>query len=152
MNILEYLPQNSTPKIFFSMARVDAKMLPISKEILVKRKAIEEGKATAMIAYVQNQYRCRSSFLLDYFGEENQVRCGICDVCLERNKLEMRDSEFEKIASAIENLITKTPLSTDDIILKIIEFREDQIIHVIQFLHDNGQIEFTEAEKLIWVR
>ena len=57
-------------------------------------------------------------FLLDYFGEENQVRCGICDVCLERNKLEMDDSEFEKIANAIENLITENPLRTDDYHLK----------------------------------
>ena len=152
MNILEYLPQNSTPKIFFSMARVDAKILPISKETLVKRKKVEEGKAAAMITYVQNQYRCRSSFLLDYFGEKNQVRCGICDVCLEREKLDVSDSEFEKIVSAIKNLITENPLSTGDVILKIVEFREDKMIHVIQFLHDNGQIEFTEDEKLIWVR
>ena len=151
MNILEYLPQNSTPKIFFSMARVDPKILPISKETLVKRKKVEEGKAAAMITYVRNQYRCRSSFLLDYFGEKNQVRCGICDVCLEREKLDISDSEFEKIASAIKNLITENPLSTGDIILKIVEFREDKMIHVIQFLHDNGQIEFTEDEKLIWV-
>ena len=71
-----------------------------------------------MVAYIQNKYRCRSSFLLDYFGEENQVRCGICDVCLERNKLEMDDSEFEKIANAIKNLIIESPLRTDIIILK----------------------------------
>ena len=152
INILEYLPQNSTPKIFFSMARVDAKMLPISKETLVKRKAIEEAKAAAMVAYVQNQYRCRSSLLLDYFGEEKQVSCGICDVCLDRNKLDMSDSEFEKIVNAIEKLITENPLSTNDIILKIVEFREDEIIHAIQFLHDKGQLKFTEVEKLIWVR
>ena len=37
------------------------------------------------------------------------------------------------------------------IILKIVEFREDKMIHVIQFLYDNEQIEFTEDEKLIWV-
>ena len=116
-----------------------------------KRKTIEEAKAAAMISYVKNQYRCRSSFLLNYFGEENQIRCNICDVCLERNKLEMSDSEFEKIATSIENLITNNPMSTDDIILKIVEFREDKMIHVIQFLHDNGQLEFTEDEKLIWV-
>ena len=72
-------------------------------------------------------------------------------MCLERNKLEISDSEFEKIASAIENLITENPLRTNDIILKIVEFREDKIIQVIQFLHDNGQLEFTEDEKLIWV-
>ena len=104
-----------------------------------------------MASYAQNKYRCRSSFLLDYFGEENHVRCGICDVCLERNKLDISDSEFEKIVSTIENLITKNPLKTDDIILKIVEFRDYNIINVIQFLHDNGQVEFTEDEKLIWV-
>ena len=152
MNILEYLPKNNTPKIFFNMARVDAKMLSISREKIVKRKAIEEGKAEAMVSYVQNQYRCRSSFLLNYFGEKNQIRCDICDVCLERNKLNMSDLEFEKIAKYIENLINEKPLSTDDIILKIVEYREDKIIHVIQFLNDNGQLEFTEDEKLIWVR
>ena len=152
MNILEYLPQNSTPKIFFTMPRIDAKMLSISKEKLVKRKTVEQSKAATMISYVKNQYRCRSSFLLNYFGEENQIRCGICDVCLERKKLKMSDSEFEKIANSIENLITENPLSTDDIILKIVEFREDKMIQVIQFLHDNGQVEFTEDEKLIWVR
>ena len=152
MNVLEYLPQNSTPKIFFTMARVDAKMLSISKETLVKRKTIEQRKAATMISYVKNQYRCRSSFLLNYFGEENQIRCKICDVCLERNRLDISDSEFEKIAKSIENLITENPLSTDDIILKIVEFREDKMIHVIQFLHDNGQLEFTEDEKLIWKR
>ena len=133
------------------MSRVDAKMLPISKEILVKRKSIEEGKAAVIVAYVQNKYRCRSSFLLDYFGEEKLVRCGICDVCLELNKLEINDFEFEKIARAIENLITENPMRTNDIILKIVDFKERKIIQVIQFLHDNGQLEFTEDEKLIWV-
>ena len=54
------------------MARVDAKMLPISKETLVKEKSIEEGKAAVMVAYVQNKYRCRSSFLARLFWRRNQ--------------------------------------------------------------------------------
>lgn len=151
MNLLEYLPQNSTPKIYFTSSRLDAKSLPISQETLVKRKAIEEAKAAAMVAYVTNKYRCRSSFLLDYFGEENKVRCGICDVCLERNKLELSDSEFENIAQSIKEKINKNPLTTDEVILQIVEYREDKMIHVIQFLHDNGHIELTSDEKLIWV-
>lgn len=152
MNILEYLPQNSKPQIFFSMARIDTKTLPISQETLVKRKAIKEEKGATMIAYVQNQYKCRSSFLVDYFGERNSVRCGICDICLERNKIEMSDADFEEIATAIQNLISEKPLRTNYIILKIVEFREDKILDVIQFLHNNGQIEFTADEKVIWVR
>ena len=61
-----------------------------------KRKSIEENKAAVIVAYVQNKYRCRSSFLLDYFGEENHVRCGICDVCLERNKLDITIQNSKK--------------------------------------------------------
>ena len=44
MNILEYLPQNTTPKILFNMGRVDAKKLPISKETLIKRKGLNIAK------------------------------------------------------------------------------------------------------------
>lgn len=150
MKMLEYIPQNSTPKLYFTIARVDAKVLPIANDTLIKRKNIEEKKAAAIISYTQNQYLCRSSFLLHYFGEENEVRCGICDVCLERNKLSIEDSEFEKIAQSIKQLIGKEARSTDDIILTLIDYREDKLLHVIQFLHDNGQIKMNAKNQLLW--
>lgn len=150
INLLEYIAQNNTPKIYFTIARADAKSLPIAHNTLVKRKNIEENKATEIIHYVTNQYRCRSSFLLHYFGEENELHCGICDVCLERNKLSVNDLEFEKIAQSIKELIAQQALSAHDIILKLIDFREDKLLHVIQFLHDNGQIKMVDDEKLLW--
>ena len=133
LDIIEYIPQNSSPKLFFNLARQDAKKLAFSSIKLTERKAILEEKVSTIIQYAQNIYKCRSSFLMQYFGESNNVRCGICDVCLERNKLEISDSEFEKIANVIEQLLKESAKPADEIILKIVEYREDKIIQVLQF-------------------
>jgi ATP-dependent DNA helicase RecQ len=151
MDILDYIPQNSNPKILFLRQKVEAKKLNISKETLVKRKNNEESKANSVIEYVSNQHYCRSSFLQDYFGDENIEKCGKCDVCLEKNKLNISNQEFDVIMNAIKELIEKEPMSVDDIILKIVDFREDKMIEVLQFLSDNGQIAFNEEKKLYWI-
>jgi len=49
-----------------------------------------------MIDYADFNTRCRAVTLLDYFGEESD-RCGICDVCRERNELDLSKYEFDLI-------------------------------------------------------
>ena len=148
--IIEYIPQNSNPKLFFNVARHDAKDLTFSSIKLAERNGVIEEKISIIIQYAQNMYKCRASFLMQYFGESNNVRCGICDVCLERNNLEMSDYEFEKIASIIEQLLTESAKSADEIILSIIKYREDKIIKVLQFLYENEQIERRDNNKFSW--
>ena len=42
-------------------------------------------------------------------------------------------------------------MHVDDIIMAIVEFREDKMISVLQFLSDNGQIAMNDEQKLYWV-
>ena len=107
--------------------------------------------AASVIQYVSNQYQCRSHVLQNYFGEEDNKRCGKCDVCLERNKLKIIDQELEAIILAVQNLISQNPMYVDDIIMTIVEFREDKMISVLQFLSDNGQIAMNDEQKLYWI-
>ena len=151
MDILDYIPQNSNPKLLMLKTRVDSKYISLSKEKLETRKANEEVKAASVIQYASNQYQCRSRVLQNYFGEEENKRCGKCDVCLERNKLKINDQEFEAIILAVQNLISQNPMHVDDIIMAIVEFREDKMISVLQFLSDNGQIAMNDEQKLYWV-
>lgn len=151
MDILDYIPQNSNPKLLMLKTRVDSKYISLSKEKLETRKANEEVKAASVIQYASNQYQCRSNILQNYFGEEENKRCGKCDVCLERNKLKINDQEFEAIILAVQNLISQNPMHVDDIIMAIVEFREDKMISVLQFLSDNGQIAMNDEQKLYWV-
>ena len=151
MNILDYIPQNSNPKLLLLKTRVDSKYISLSKETLEARKANEEAKAASVIQYASNQYQCRSHVLQNYFGEEDNKRCGKCDVCLERNKLNINDQEFEAIMLAIQNLISQNPMHVDDIIMAIVEYREDKMVTVLQFLSDNGQIAMNDEQKLYWI-
>ena len=151
MDILDYIPQNSNPKLLMLKTRVDSKYISLSKETLETRKANEEAKAASVIQYASNQYQCRSHVLQNYFGEEDNKRCGKCDVCLERNKLNINDQEFEAIMLAIQNLISQNPMHVDDIIISIVEHREDKMVTVLQFLSDNGQIAMNDEQKLYWI-
>ncbi len=151
MDILDYIPQNSNPKLLMLKTRVDSKYISLSKETLETRKANEEAKAASVIQYASNQYQCRSHILQNYFGEEDNKRCGKCDVCLERNKLNINDQEFEAIMLAIQNLISQNPMHVDDIIMAIVEYREDKMVTVLQFLSDNGQIAMNDEQKLYWI-
>ena len=151
MDILDYIPQNSNPKLLMLKTRVDSKYISLSKETLETRKANEEAKAASVIQYASNQYQCRCHVLQNYFGEEDNKRCGKCDVCLERNKLNINDQEFEAIMLAIQNLISQNPMHVDDIIMAIVEYREDKMVTVLQFLSDNGQIAINDEQKLYWI-
>lgn len=151
MDILDYIPQNSNPKLLMLKTRVDSKYISLSKETLETRKANEEAKAASVIQYASNQYQCRSHVLQNYFGEEDNKRCGKCDVCLERNKLKINDQEFDDIMLAIQNLISQNPMHVDDIIMTIVEYREDKMISVLQFLSDNEQIAMNDEQKLYWI-
>ena len=151
MDILDYIPQNSNPKLLMVKTRVDSKYISLSKETLETRKANEEAKAASVIKYASNQYQCRSHVLQNYFGEEDNKRCGKCDVCLERNKLNINDQEFETILLAIQNLISQNPMHVDDIIMAIVGYREDKMVTVLQFLSDNGQIAMNDEQKLYWI-
>ena len=74
MDILDYIPQNSNPKLLMLKTRVDSKYISLSKETLETRKANEEAKAASVIQYVSNQYQCRSHVLQNYFGEEDNKK------------------------------------------------------------------------------
>ena len=151
LEVINYIPQNSHPKLIFLKERLDVKQLNLSKESVEKRRSIEIKKANSIINYVKNQHQCRSSLLIDYFGEKNHSNCGKCDICLQRKKLNISNIEFEKISNGIQKLLSDNALTIDDIVMQLVDYREDKIIEVLQFLSDNRQIAFNTEKKLYWL-
>ena len=80
-HIVSYIPAKSTPYIIYTRERVDKNRLVIPASVYEDRKERMKKRIDAMINYVQNKVTCRSRLLLSYFGEENDHRCGQCDVC-----------------------------------------------------------------------
>ena len=80
-HIVSYIPAKSTPYIIYVRERVEKDRLVIPSSAYEDRKERLKRRIEAMISYVQNKVTCRSRLLLSYFGEENDHRCGQCDVC-----------------------------------------------------------------------
>ncbi len=140
LGIINYLPQKDAPQIVFTKARVDAKNLRISKQNYEDRKKRFVKKIDAVLDYSTRKSKCRSQMLLAYFGEIESHRCGICDVCLERNKLDLSDYEFSDVKEQVKLLLSKQPTTLEGTVQRIKNTNEDKALKVIQWLIDNGKI------------
>jgi ATP-dependent DNA helicase RecQ len=150
LEILKYLPRTNAPKLIFTKNRAEASTIRISEEILKKRKELKKQKMESIIAYAENSTICRTQQLLEYFGEENNYKCGKCDVCVERNKLEISDLEFEEIKKYLQNILSEKAMISSEIINIITDVREEKVLKVLQWLLDNGKIKLTE-NKYSWI-
>ncbi|BDD04949.1 RecQ family ATP-dependent DNA helicase [Aureibacter tunicatorum] len=84
--IIDYIPNNNQPKITYLTQRQEANSLSLDLTAYEKRKKEVEFKGRAVVKYFQNDEKCRSLQLQSYFGEQSNVVCGICDVCVEEKK------------------------------------------------------------------
>jgi ATP-dependent DNA helicase RecQ len=102
--------------------------------------------------YVTSVNRCRSLILLEYFGETDALRCGTCDLCLERNKLDVSKLEFDNILQLVKPYLLNQSVKLEELVTKIKSgIPEDKIIKVVQWLIDNNKIDQdTITGKLSW--
>ncbi len=148
MQILSYVPQTELPQVIFNQARLDAKSVLISKENYTERKKQSAARMEQVLSYAGSSHKCRSQFLLAYFGEKDAYRCGICDVCLERNKLELSDLEFEEINVQFSAILEKKNTGLQDLVASVKNFREEKSLKVAQWLLDSGAISYDSKNKL----
>ena len=131
-NVLRYTQRSNRGKITFKAARYDRSHLPISKTHLKERKAVLEKKLQNMAEYLVNKTHCRSSVLLNYFGEEQSEDCGICDLCIEKNS----DTEtFRKsIRKELLKNVKENPMDISIFIAKYSKIKEAIIFEEINQL------------------
>ncbi|MBT7480959.1 MAG: RecQ family ATP-dependent DNA helicase [Flavobacteriales bacterium] len=140
LEIIKYVPQNENFKILYLQNRVDPKFLSVSEKKLEERQNSEVDKMKSIINYVSQNTDCRTKILLDYFGEEQKIRCGKCDICRERNKLEISDLEYSNISKSVLKILQVKMLNIKEICTELSSHNEDKIIKVIQFMVEHNTI------------
>jgi ATP-dependent DNA helicase RecQ len=151
-HLLQYEPQKDAPQVVFTKPRADSEEMQLNYELLKRRKHAHEMRLTAMKHYVSSDSTCRSQLLLSYFGEEDGPRCGICDVCLRRNKLDLSDLEFKQITEHVIEMVNRQPLSISEIVDQSPKIREQKILQTIRWLLDNEELTVNEKNQLIFRR
>lgn len=81
MHVVDYVPRNCTPYVYFPNVRVPGAQLQIGREVYEDRRTVMETHLKAMKNYVFADSGCRSDMMLEYFGERTQAPCGKCDLC-----------------------------------------------------------------------
>lgn len=147
--ILDYLPQTDLPQVTFNSGRVPDAELVISKTVYENRKLIAEERLNKVLEYITTFNQCRSQMLLSYFGEYDTMRCGQCDVCLERNKLDINDLQFDEIADIIKQRLKTKPVTAKDL-AQTYKGNDKKLLKVIQLMLDNGQLTYDDEQRLLW--
>lgn len=151
LGFLNYELQTDQPQLIFNHPRVDSRDLTISKANLDDRKKRYAVRAESVLFYASAFHRCRSMMLLKYFGEKTEQRCGTCDYCRERNKLQLNEMEFISLSDKIKVLTTSQPVSLVDLIKDLKVADDDTAIKTIQWMLDNDQLRYVNGNDLKWV-
>jgi len=93
-----------------------------------------------VISYAGSSSHCRSQLLIKYFGQTDTRRCGICDVCLERNKANLSELEFNNILEILKPLLLREPCSLQQLLDACPRISEDKVISAITWLTDNEKV------------
>ena len=101
--VIHYVPRKKIPHITYLQRRVDRVVL--SREVYEERRDNYEQRCREMLRYAQQEEACRSSFMLNYFGEKDTSDCGRCDVCLSKRRTDtdikvLTESLRQQIAAA----------------------------------------------------
>jgi len=134
--------QKTDAEITFLQPREDDKTINRIAKVIEQQNDLKKTQVNAMIDYVNNNYTCKSSQLLSYFGEKKLTNCGICSVCLQHNNNSnaVQQIDIERIISVLK----EKPLSSRDIIDKT-KIKESNISTILKHMLECNLIELTNT-------
>ena len=85
-HVIRYVPCDHATVIYLHHDRLRPKNLNLDPERYHLLKSAYEEKAQKMIDYIQQEDTCRSTYLLEYFGQTESEACMSCDICRLKSK------------------------------------------------------------------
>ena len=86
-HVIRYVPCDHATVLYLQHDRLRPKNVNLDPERYDLLKTSCEARMQKMIDYVQEEDVCRSSYLLEYFGQPESRACGTCDICRSEDSL-----------------------------------------------------------------
>ena len=80
-HVIRYIPCDHATVLYLHHDRLRPKNINLDPEKYDLLKGASDSRMQKMMDYVQEEDVCRSSYLLEYFGQADSPDCGTCDVC-----------------------------------------------------------------------
>ncbi len=143
-HVIRYVPCDHADVLFLHHERLRPKNVNLDKERydFLKNAFIERSQK--MIDYITEDSVCRSSYLLEYFGQSDSADCGSCDVCRASRAggQSSRRSISDEITSFI-NIEKGGKYSIDDVMRRFgsaYSESSEEYITILRRLIDDGTV------------
>lgn len=135
--IIWYKGQNNDTSIVFNEIREDEKTINRISKFLQTQNELKTSQLNSVIQYVTNDKICKSAQLLQYFGETNPTKCGICSVC---NSHKETAFDIKKAAVEVVQILALRPYTSREL-EQLLNLEQRLILETLQFLLEEEKIQ-----------
>lgn len=148
LELIDYIPQNSLPQLIMLENRY-ADISILSTKIDFLRKRYKE-KLEAVNHYIENKTECRSKLIVNYFNENSNADCGVCDICLEKKRGLKQKTQFKTYFNKLHKLFNQEKFSTKNLPQFVNNNELNEYVLILRWLKDNGFATETKEGKWQW--
>jgi len=141
--LIAYKAKNSDLEVSFLVPREDDLTINKFAAHLKEQNSLKTYHVNQMLAYIDNNRKCRSEQLLQYFGEKETKPCGLCDVCQRR---EYTQEVSKHVQKDILTILSGEPLSSRSI-QTTLNIAPNTLLPVLQELLENGAIKLNSKNQ-----
>ena len=140
-HIIRYVPCDHATVLYLHHDRLRPKNVNMDPERYALLKDSGQARMQKMMDYVSEEDVCRSSYLLEYFGQSESTDCGTCDVCRGRTSVSpvsLRESLEKYIIDEMNGTYT-----LDDIkcgLSASVRYSSSEIFETLRELIDMGKV------------
>lgn len=132
LRVINYIPKKHTPVIFLNEERLPIENIRISPESYIIRKELSQQRLDKMLFLINNNDKCKSKIIQEYFGETNIDDCGKCSYCRKYVKNKTNTEIIEGLIK-VEDLDTKQLVSRSGI-------SEKNVVEILSYNIANGNL------------
>ena len=130
--IVDFEHQQNDASITFLVPREDENSIYPFSDYIKEQSISKVQKIEALLAYVNNDKKCRSQQLLNYFGDKDAKKCGICSVCMPKDKY-LKKELIKKIYDDVVLILKQNEENSRTICFKL-PYQEKAVLKVIDLM------------------
>ncbi|MEO1052599.1 MAG: ATP-dependent DNA helicase RecQ [Bacteroidota bacterium] len=139
LKVITYEKRKDKPQLTLLTHRYDASNLPLNETHLMAMKDRDIAKMKSVIQYVENDHRCRTQQLLEYFDEVSYERCGVCDYCVDQRS-KAHEIDMHSMHELVIKLLEQHPLPIEELVDKIDPKNKEELLEVIKLMVDSEEL------------
>lgn len=138
-HVISYIPNDHATVLFLKHERLRPKNVNLDPERYQFLKDSAHSRVQKMIDYVSEEDTCRSSYLLDYFGQSDSRPCGTCDVCRSSASASVGEVRLDNEIAAFINDELRGDYTLEDLARRFgVSVSSDQYAASLRKLIDKG--------------